>query len=534
MSEAWQDKMWGVLQHSYLQDHEVAAETHRPGVVVGETGADLATELKFDQPTEEVLLEWEYRRQAGSPQSPEPLCPEQRTAELPAEGKWLQDLKSGLMHRGSAQAVRQQLAAHATHATSPGPLSHPSCGPDGETWRWVARLAHLPVHALEADETVALAQLLREGLSDATRIPQASVAVVLSPGGADSTLVSAYIHGNPNAASRLLEDELWHVKEELASSPALLRASDGRVLLCDARLTQVTPEDGYVHSADVKGVLGIVRTHDTVLGLDAATLTPDSALLLATSKPSLAQALSYGTALNDDQVSTERLEQHLWQLSSEYENMLAMALERRSIANPDSAGPGANLAAVRKACQGLEPEGISPSLAEVLAPAVAREVEVAEIARAVEDAKLDVSSATRRLQLLAEECSSLHSELSHFRSHAALQIQQIGLRQSISALEADLADRGMVESRLQLECSNLEAQTQHSVSKATNLKAEVDSLRQQVYGRRSTEEALLERPHSHAGASVIDDLQQLRADIAKLRARVTPRNHSSAVLGGGR
>eukprot|EP00971_Amphidinium_carterae_P132659 2627351-Amphidinium_carterae.1 len=35
----------------------------------------------------------------------------------------------------------------------------------------------------------------------------------------------------------------------------------------------------------------------------------------------------------------------------------------------------------------------------------------------------------------AEECSSLHSELSHFRSHAALQIQQIGLRQSISALE---------------------------------------------------------------------------------------------------
>eukprot|EP00971_Amphidinium_carterae_P016110 317438-Amphidinium_carterae.1 len=50
--------------------------------------------------------------------------------------------------------------------------------------------------------------------------------------------------------------------------------------------------------AELVGVLCMLtleRTHDTVLGLDAATLTPDSALLLATSKPSLAQLAQAST-----------------------------------------------------------------------------------------------------------------------------------------------------------------------------------------------------------------------------------------------
>eukprot|EP00971_Amphidinium_carterae_P125268 2482087-Amphidinium_carterae.2 len=72
------------------------------GVVVGETGADLATELKFDQPTEEVLLEWEYRRQvppvslnchAAHPNDICSMCP----CSLSASDYPLKEVATGLL-----------------------------------------------------------------------------------------------------------------------------------------------------------------------------------------------------------------------------------------------------------------------------------------------------------------------------------------------------------------------------------------------------------------------------------------------------
>jgi len=327
--------------------------------------------------------------------------------------------------------------------------------------------------------------------------------------------------------------------------------------LVDAHVSKLPSEEAPAYSEDAAAVLKIVRTHDSILGLGTGNSDEsqdDAALLLPTKGDfGLAQALApvETDVLSESQFAADRLDHHMWQLSMEYENLVAMALERCRLANPEGAGGNgkADLASVREACKDLEEEELTPAIAAALAPAAAREVEVAEMARAVAEAKSDVASSTRRLHLMAEECAGLHGELRQLRSHDTLQAQDHMLQRDIASLEAELDKQGALEAELRSECFALEAQVEEAGGERKKVELEIFAMRAEL-GRNTgfplAEEApappaappalLWQSPVAAGGGqhledgSATEDLESLRREIAVLRAKVTPRIQNRAVL----